>query len=143
MVEVPYCIIKDIKELPPPDKLPENLNKLNILKDVDAREQFIKEYFHRGRHSNCNMIYLNQNLFSLDRQSVRESCNKFVLIRQRGHVLQTIQRDFLNDDENKYKDFSKICKKVWKAPYNYLVLDESKNSNVNGRLRINWDKRVL
>ena len=63
--------IKDIKELPSPDKLPKNIKKLVIFDDVDPREQIIKEYFCRCRHSNCNMISLNQNLFSLDRQNVR------------------------------------------------------------------------
>ena len=28
-------------------------------------------------HNNCIMIYLNQNLFSLARQNVREKCNRF------------------------------------------------------------------
>ena len=55
--------------------------------------------FCRGIHSNCNMIYLRQNLFSLDRQGVRGYCNKFVLFRQRGHVLQAVNRHFFVDDE--------------------------------------------
>ena len=60
--------IKDIKDLPSPDKLPKDLKKLMIFDDVRAKEPVINEYFCRGRHNNCNMIYLNQNLFSLDRQ---------------------------------------------------------------------------
>ena len=71
--------IKDIKYLPSPDKLPKDLKKLMIFDDVRAKEPIINEYFCRGRHNNCNMIYLNQNLFSLDRQSVRENCNLFIL----------------------------------------------------------------
>ena len=63
--------IKDIKDLPSPDKLPKDLKKLMIFDDVRAKEPVINEYFCRGRHINCNMIYLNQNLFSLDRQSLR------------------------------------------------------------------------
>ena len=59
--------IKDIKDLPSPDKLPKDLKKLMIFDDVRAKEPVINEYFCRGRHNNCNMIYLNQNLFSLDR----------------------------------------------------------------------------
>ena len=33
--------------------------------------------------------------------------------------------------------------KVWKEPYNYIVIDITKNKNINGKLRINWDRRVL
>ena len=58
-------LIKDTKDLPSPDKLPKDLKKLMIFDDVRAKEPVINEYFCRGRHNNCNMIYLNQNLFSL------------------------------------------------------------------------------
>ena len=74
--------IKDIKDLPSPNKLPKDLKKLMIFDDVRAKEPVINEYFCRGRHNDCNMIYLNQNLFSLERQSVRENCNLFILFEQ-------------------------------------------------------------
>ena len=76
--------IKDIKDLPSPDKLPKDLKKLMIFDDVRAKEPVINEYFCKGRHNNCNLIYLNQNLFSLDRQSVRENCILFNLFEQRS-----------------------------------------------------------
>ena len=79
--------IKNIKDLPSPDKLPKDFKKLMIFDFVRAKEPVINEYFCRGRHNNCNMIYLNQNLFSLDRQSVREKCNLFILLEQRGKVI--------------------------------------------------------
>ena len=41
------------------------------------------------------MIYLNQNVFSRDGQSVRENCNLFILFEQRGKVLISIYEDFL------------------------------------------------
>ena len=135
--------IKDIKHLPSPDKLPKNLKKLMIFDDVRAKEPVINEYFCRGRHNNCNMIYLNQNLFSLDRQSVRENCILFISFEQRGKVIASIYQDFFNNVELSYKDFAKICKKVWKEPYNYIVIDITKNKNINGKLKINWDRRVL
>ena len=64
------------------------------------------------------MINLNQNLFSLDRQNVRENCTLFILFEHRGNVLQSIHRDFFNDFELSYKHFSKICNKLWREPYN-------------------------
>ena len=135
--------IKDIKDLPSTDQLPKDLKKLMIFDDVKARELVINEYFCRGRHYNCNMIYLNQNLFSLDRQSVRENCNLFILFEQRGKVLISIYQDFFNNDELSYNDFANVCNKVWKEPYNYIVIDISKNKNINGKLRINWDRKNL
>ena len=99
--------IKDIKDLPS-DKLPKDLKKLMIFDDVRAKEPVINEYFCRGRHNNCNMIYPNQNLFSLERQSVRENCNLFILFEQRGKVLASIHQDFFNNVELSYNDFANI-----------------------------------
>ena len=42
-----------------------------------------------------------------------------------------------------YNDFSNICEKMWSRPYNYIVIDKSKNRNDCGKLRINWDWRVI
>ena len=75
-----------------------------IFDEVRAKEPVIND-FCRGRHNNCNMIYLNQNLFSLDRQSVRENCNLFILFEQRGKVLY---QDFFNNVELSYNDFANI-----------------------------------
>ena len=62
--------VKDIKDLPSPDQLPKDLKKLMIFDDVRAKQAVINEYFCRGGHNYCNMSYLNQNLFTIDRQSV-------------------------------------------------------------------------
>ena len=104
--------VKDIKDLPSPDKLPKDLKKLMIFDDVRAKEPVINEYFCRGRHNNCNMIYLDQNLFSLDRQSVGENCNLFILFEQRGKFLASIYQDFFNNVELSYNDFANIYNKV-------------------------------
>ena len=106
--------IKDIKQLVPPEELPEDIKKLMIFDDVEPREPIIRKHFCRGRHNNCNMIYLNQNLFSLDRQGDRENCNMFVLFEHRGNVLHRL-----------YNEFDTITTNVWEEPHNYLVFDLS------------------
>ena len=73
-----------MKDLHSPEQLSKDLMKLMIFDDVGAKESVINEYFCRGRHNNCNMIYLYQKLFTIDRQSVRENCNLFTLFEQRG-----------------------------------------------------------
>ena len=75
-----------------------------IFDNARAKEPVINEYFCRGRHNNCN-IYLNQNLFTIDRQSVRESCNLFILFEHRGKVDISIYQDFFNNVELSYNDF--------------------------------------
>ena len=69
------------RDLPSPDQLLKDIKKLMIFDDVGGKEPAINEYFCRG---NCNMIYLKQNIFSADRQNVRENCNLFIFFEQRG-----------------------------------------------------------
>ena len=113
-----------------------------IFDDVKAKEPVIKEDVFRVSYNNCNMIYLNQNLFSLDRHSVRENYNLYILFEQRGKALTSIYQDFLNDSELDYKDFTQQCNEVWREPYNYTVIDISKNINNNCKIRNNCNWRV-
>ena len=87
-----------------------------IFDDVRAKEPVINEHFCRGRHNNCNMSYLNQNLFTVDRQIVRENCNLYILFEQRGKVLTSIYLEFFNNVELSYNDFANICNKVRNEP---------------------------
>ena len=87
------------------------------------------------------MIYLNQNMSATDRQKVRENCNLFIRFNQKGRSTMAIYHDFFNRADFSYDDFINICEKVWEEPYSHIVIDKSKNRNINGKLRINW--RVL
>ena len=87
------------------------------------------------------MIYLKQNIFSADRRKVRENFNLFIFFEQRGRAT-AIYQDFFSRVELSYDDFSSIFEKVWAEPYNYIVIDKTKNRNINGKLRINWDRRI-
>ena len=82
--------IKEIKDLPYRDQLPKDIKKVMIVDDVGGKEPVIIEYFCRGRHSNCNMICLKQNIFSADRQNVRENCNLFIFFQQTGRATTAI-----------------------------------------------------
>ena len=86
--------------------------KLMTFDDVRDKEPVINEYLCRVRHNSCNMIYPDQNLFTIDRQSVRENCNLFILVDQRGKVLIFIYQDVFNNVELSYNDFANICNKV-------------------------------
>ena len=64
------------------------------------------------------MIDLYQNLFSLDRQSVRENCNIFVLFEQTGSVLNRFYNDFFKETAIVYKVFDTIKTRVWEERHN-------------------------
>ena len=90
------------------------------------------------------MINLKQNIFSADRQNVRENCNLFIFFEQTGKVITALYYDHFTGSQRSYNDFSNISEKVWSRPYNSIVIDKSKNRYGCGKLRrINWDWRVL
>ena len=89
------------------------------------------------------MIYLKQNIFSADRQNVREIYNLFIFFEQTGKAITAIYYDHFTGSQLGYNDFSNICEKVWSRPYNYIFIDKSKNRYGCGKLRIKWDWLVL
>ena len=72
------------------------------------------------------MIYLNQNLFSLDIQKNGANCILFILFEHRGKDLMSIYHDFFNNGDLIYNDFAKICVKVWEEDYNCIVIVKKK-----------------
>ena len=111
--------------------------------DVIAKESIINEYFCRARHENCDMIHLKQKIFSADRQNNRENCNLFIFFEQTGKAITAIYYDQFTGSQFSYNEFSNRCEKVWSRTYNYIVIDKSKIRHDCGKLRINWDWRVL
>ena len=85
------------------------------------------------------MIYLKQNIFSADRQNVRENCNLYIFFEQTGRTLTAIYYNHFTRSQLSYNDFSIICETVRTEPYNYTVIDKSKNRYDCGKLKINWD----
>ena len=131
--------IKDIKELSHPDKLPKDLKKLMIFDDVIAKEPIMKAYFCRARHENCDMIYLKRNIFSADRPNARQNCNLFIFFDQTGKAVTATYYDHFTRSQLCY-NFLVIIRS---RPYNYIVIDKSKKRYDCGKLRINWDWRLL
>ena len=84
--------------------------------DVIAKDPIINESFCRARHKNCDMIYLKQNLFSADRQNVRENGNLFVFFEQTGRSISSIYYNHFNGSQLSYNDFNFICEMVWNGP---------------------------
>ena len=74
-----------------PDKFAIPFKKLLMFGDyVRATESVINENLITGRLKNCNMLYLSQNLLSLDRQRVREYLILFILFEKKVTVLVVI-----------------------------------------------------
>ena len=94
--DVPYT-----KELSPEDK------NLMIFDDLLLEKQNKCEaYYIRGRHSNCDCLYLSQNYFKLPRQTIRENANFCSLFPQDQRIIDDIFNDHVSQDMTKeqFKD---------------------------------------
>ena len=96
--------VPDLKEMSPGQK------NLMIFGDLLLQKQNKCEvYYVRGRHSNCDCLYLSQNYFKLPRQTIRENANFFCLFSQDQKNIGHIFNDHVSQDMTKYssKNFAK------------------------------------
>jgi len=96
--------VPDLKEMSPGQK------NLMIFDDLLLQKQNKCEvYYVRGRHSNCDCLYLSQNYFKLPRQTIRENANFFCLFSQDQKNIGHIFNDHVSQDMTKYssKNFAK------------------------------------
>jgi len=123
--------VPDPKELSPEQK------NLMIFDDLLLQKQNKCEAYHvRGRHSNCDCLYLNQNYFILPRQKFRENANLFCLFPQDHRNIDHIFNDYVSQDMTK-EQFKKLCKTAWSKPHNSVVIDTS--SKNCGKCRSEFD----
>ena len=77
----------DCSNLPDPSSLSATEKNLLILDDCYFGKQNTAEsYYSRGRHNNCDTLYISQNYFRLPRQTIRENANFIILFPQDGKI---------------------------------------------------------
>jgi len=81
-----------------------------------------ESYYVRGRHSNCDCLYLSQNYFKLPRQTIRENANFFCLFPQDQKNIDHIFNDHVSQDMTK-EQFKKLCNHAWSKTHNFVVID--------------------
>ena len=70
-------------DVPNPQKISTEHKNVMIFDDLLLQKQNKCEaHYVRGRHSNCDCLYLSQNYFTLPRQTIRENATFFCLFPQ-------------------------------------------------------------
>ena len=124
--------VADSKEISPEHK------NLMIFDDLLLQKQNKCEaYYVRGRHSNCDCLYLSQNYFKLPRQAIRENANFFCLFPQDQKNIDHIFNDHMSLDMMK-EQFKKLCKHAWSKPHNFFDIDLTSPKNY-GKYRSGFD----
>jgi len=94
-------------------------------------------YYVRGRHSNCDCLYLSQNYFKLPRQTIRENANFFCLFPQAQKNIDHKFNDHVSQEMTK-EQFKKLCKTAWSKPHYFVVIDLTSPKNC-GKYRSGFD----
>ena len=129
---------EDCEEIPDPKSLNPREKNLIILDDCYLGKQSkAGAYYSRGRHNNCDSIYISQNYFTLPRNSVRENCNLIILFPQNNKSVQNIHQDHCTDLP--FEEFKELCQNIWKTKYNFLTIDLS-SPLLNGKYRENLER---
>ena len=114
----------DCALIPDPAELDKNVKNLLILDDCILGKQSKAEAFYtRGRHNNCDALYISQNYFLLPRRTIRENSNFIILFPQDMKNLNHIHADHCSDDMT-LDEFKRFCGTVWKSEgYNSVVIE--------------------
>ena len=125
--------VPDLKELNLEDK---NLMIFNNL--ILEKQNKCECYYTYGRHSNVDCFYLSQNYFKLPRQTIRENTNFICLFPQDLKKLNPIYDDHVGDNDMMKKEFRKFCRKCWKKPHGFAVIDLTSKKHA-GKYREGFD----
>lgn len=128
--------------IPDPAELNESDKNLMIFDDCFLGSQNKTEaYYTRGRHNNCDVVYISQNYFRLPRQTIRENANFIILFPQDVKNLNHIYTDHCSFDMP-LDEFKEFCHGVWEeknSTHNFVTLDLS-SAKLNGRYRKNLNE---
>ena len=125
-------------DVPDPKELSPEQKNLMIFDDLLLQKQNKCEaYYVRGRHPNCDCLYLSQNYFKLPCQTIRENTNFFCLFPQDQQNIGRILNDDVSQDMTKER-LKKLCKHAWSKPHNFVVIDLTSPKNY-GKYRSGFD----
>ena len=128
---------EDCSNIPDPQQLNPTEKNLLILDDCFLGKQNKAEsYYTRGRHNNCDTLYISQIYFRLPRHTIRENSNFIILFPQDGRNLNHIHSDHCTDIP--IDEFKQFCKKVWTVRHNFVTIDLTSHP-LNGKYRKNLD----
>ena len=122
------------KTLPLPENLDKRKKNLVIFDDcVNQKDQSLqKEYFTRGRHTNCTVFYLTQRYYDIPK-IIRDNSNVMILFKQphRSLTLLFNELDASNSDRLKF-----LAKDSWSNKYAYIAINTAIDvNNVTRRRR--------
>ena len=100
-----------------------------------GKQNNTEAYYTRGRHNNCDTIYIAQNYFRLPRHTIRENSNFIILFPQDTKNLTHI--DCAGDIP--LLEFKQFCHRVRSEDHNFVTIDLT-STPTNGKYRQNLNR---
>ena len=124
----------DCQNIPDPSALDPTQKNLLLLDDCFLDKQNKAEAsYTRGRHNNCDTIYIAQNYFRLSRHTIRENSNFIILFPQDTKNLTHIHADI------HLLELKQFCHRVWSEDHKFVTIDLT-STPTNGKYRQNFNR---
>lgn len=116
----------DFDSIPDPSDINCNMKSLFIFDDImlEKRQSKVEDFYTRGRHNNCNSIYISQNYYKLPRQTIRTNVNVLILFHQSKKDLQHIYDDYISKDMS-WEEFKEYTDSIFSEDFSFLVINKS------------------
>ena len=131
----------DCQNIPDPSALDPTQKNLLLLDDCFLGKQNKAEaYYTRGRHYNCDTIYIAQNYFRLPRHTIRENSNFIILSRKTRRIslismLTIVLVTYLSWNSNSFVT-------EYGEDHNFVIIDLT-STPTNGKYRQNFNRFYL
>ena len=123
----------DCQDIPDPSALDPTQKNLLMLDDCfQGKQNKAEAQYTRGRHNNCDTIYIAQNYLRLPRHTVRENSNFLILFPEDVKNLTHIRADDCANDIS-LLEFEQFCHGVWSEKHYFITIGLT-SAPMNGKL---------
>ena len=88
---------------------------------LEKKQSKVEDFYTRGRHNNCNSIYISQNYHKLPRQTIRSNSNSVILFSLPKIDIRNIYHDLISSDMD-FKEFKDYYSNI--KQYSYIVINK-------------------
>ena len=127
------------QDIPDPSALDPMQKNLLLLDDCFLGKQNKTDaYYTRGRHNNCDTVYIARNYFRLPRHTIRENSNYILLFPYDTENLTYIHADHCASDIT-LLEFKQFCHRVCSKEPTFVTIDLT-STPTNGKYRQNFNR---
>ena len=131
----------DCQGIPDPSALDPTQMNLLLLDDCFLGKQDKAEAYNytRGRHNNCDTIFIAQNYFRLPRLTIRENSKYIILSPQDVNNLKHIHADHCASDIS-LLEFKQFYHGVWSNEKDHFITIDLTSTPMDGKYRPNFNR---